>query len=643
MATGAFTLNTKMQTNLASGLLDFSTGTWKAILLTSTAPVATAETYADVSSYQPSNAGYAEASVSCTVTGSGSNLVSFGDASFTASGGSYTARYIAYYETGALLLAGYMLLDEDAVDITINNGETITISAPNAIVIGTTNVLEVNGQNGVVELDGTNLYVDDNASPLVSIKDELDIKYGTDNPPPYPVTSVNTMTSDVVFEYDHRNLLLNPFFNVNSKGQSTYTIASGAYATVDSWKGQKTSGTDATITVSSNGVSLTNPDTTNTLYFYEDLSSLSSFLNGKSMTASLIFQDDTSADYQFTFNGATVTVANETDFRVRIYVGGSFAFQFCIDVKPTKTLNLKAVKLELGNVSTLAYDIIPNENEQLNLIYGGNAKSNQNLLDNAWFTVNQRGATSYTSAGYTVDRWRTWNNAIQTTVNNDGTLTIENVGTANQQWVQYLPEEDKTFLTVGTTVTLSAIIDGVLCCKTDTLASGASNRMDFSWGYLQMARGNGDLICAQTFVGAGKSFTIKAIKLELGEISTLQYDTAPNYEEELAKCQRYFCRFTRANSAPLLGFAYKEPSQLLATVSTNVPMRIIPSVAFNKFNIYTTQAYAITSVDSVLFVNNSATLTLKLTVSGASLSTGTVGEIYLQNADDSYLNISADL
>ena len=31
--------------------------------------------------------------------------------------------------------------------------------------------------------------------------------------------------------------------------------------------------------------------------------------------------------------------------------------------------------------------------------------SNPNLLDNPWFTVNQRGATAYTVGAYGVDRW----------------------------------------------------------------------------------------------------------------------------------------------------------------------------------------------------------------------------------------------
>ena len=362
MATGAFTLNNKMQTNLASGLLDFSTGTWKAILLTSTAPVATAETFADVSSHQPSNAGYAEASVSCTVTGSGSNLVAFGDASFTASGGSYTARYIAYYETGASLLAGYMLLDEDAVDITINNGETVTISAPNAIIIGTTNVLEVNGQNGVVELDGTNLYEDDNASPLVTIKSSLDSKYSATNPPPYPAKS-------------NRNLLDNPFFTVNQRGASSY---SGLIYGVDRFKNGNAN-TLQTVN-SDNTITLTKVSTGNMMLIQYMEDNFAQSLAGKTVCLSInvastsglatnfrLRYGDATDTYlgQLLYSGLTTGINSitgtvpATTKKIRLEIFES------TNTDSTASITIESIKLELGNISTLANDTVPNYAEEL--------------------------------------------------------------------------------------------------------------------------------------------------------------------------------------------------------------------------------------------------------------------------------------
>jgi len=50
--------------------------------------------------------------------------------------------------------------------------------------------------------------------------------------------------------------------------------------------------------------------------------------------------------------------------------------------------------------------------------------SNRNLLDNPWFTINQRGISGLmTSGSYSVDRWKSWlDNFV--TVNLDGTLTL---------------------------------------------------------------------------------------------------------------------------------------------------------------------------------------------------------------------------
>jgi hypothetical protein len=71
--------------------------------------------------------------------------------------------------------------------------------------------------------------------------------------------------------------------------------------------------------------------------------------------------------------------------------------------------------------------------------------SNPNLLDNPWFTVNQRGQNVYTSEGYTVDRWRlsygTGATTHQATVNNDNSITIEGKGTKDVYFRQKIENE----------------------------------------------------------------------------------------------------------------------------------------------------------------------------------------------------------
>lgn len=51
--------------------------------------------------------------------------------------------------------------------------------------------------------------------------------------------------------------------------------------------------------------------------------------------------------------------------------------------------------------------------------------------------------------------------------------------------------------------------------------------------------------------------TIDAVKLELGTVSTLQYDAPPIYSQELAKCQRYFQRIGGTGNVLFAnGYAY---------------------------------------------------------------------------------------
>lgn len=156
--------------------------------------------------------------------------------------------------------------------------------------------------------------------------------------------------------------------------------------------------------------------------------------------------------------------------------------------------------------------------------------SNRNLLDNAWFTINQRGDTSWSSyAGYKLDRWMMdgGNGSI-----NDGVFTHSN--TYFQIW-----EDSRVNTILGKTVTMSWMLsDGTIGSETTTLPSSLTS--SYVWllnnPYVNMALISGGTQIARAAGGT----SLKAVKLELGTVSTLAMDTAPNYAEELLKCQRYF-------------------------------------------------------------------------------------------------------
>lgn len=176
--------------------------------------------------------------------------------------------------------------------------------------------------------------------------------------------------------------------------------------------------------------------------------------------------------------------------------------------------------------------------------------SHENLLDNPWFTVNQRGQSTYSfNYGYTLDRWKIENQSLNVTTNSDGTITITNNGSDNGQLLQKL--EKPLLSNMKGTLSIDVISytgnvkvfyalavspwNGLIYFTVDKtgIISKAENIPNLS------SYGEGE---TKVFISldAGASITVKAIKLETGSVSTLHMDSAPNYQQELAKCQRYY-------------------------------------------------------------------------------------------------------
>ena len=84
---------------------------------------------------------------------------------------------------------------------------------------------------------------------------------------------------------------------------------------------------------------------------------------------------------------------------------------------------------------------------------------------------------------------------------------------------------------------------------------------------------------------ANKTISIKAVKLELGSVSTLAMDIAPNYTTELLKCQRYFVRYGTVASGDY-GFSFSgygvSDSVGRVTITLPTKMRIDPSISFSS-------------------------------------------------------------
>ena len=179
---------------------------------------------------------------------------------------------------------------------------------------------------------------------------------------------------------------------------------------------------------------------------------------------------------------------------------------------------------------------------------------NPNLLDNPFFTVNQRGKTSYTGNGYTVDRWKIYNtDGLTVTINSDRSLTITNTATSGNRYFGQIFNLDLANKLKGRRVTLS--IDGYSTSgkaymyshyrsdkgnanikvygnstiKTErAIYNGACEFPDFDVNYCEIFN---------LFIQPGESVTIYSAKVEVGEVSTLKNEEVPDYNEELLRCQ----------------------------------------------------------------------------------------------------------
>ena len=210
---------------------------------------------------------------------------------------------------------------------------------------------------------------------------------------------------------------------------------------------------------------------------------------------------------------------------------------------------------------------------------------NPNLLDNWYFgrPVNQRGQTEYTAAGYTIDRWKLDVGGAVTL--EDGCICLKKSGT---YWGEYFADFDQF---IGMTLTGSVLLsDGTLRTGSFVYNGSVNQAQTFfssELGFYIQKLSNSQTQCEiNSLVDNVK---IKAIKLELGDTQTLAYkengvwvlNEIPDFGEQLARCQRYYRRWTGADNKPL-GVAVRRESKLLELVfSLNTAMRVAPSLTFN--------------------------------------------------------------
>jgi hypothetical protein len=288
-----------------------------------------------------------------------------------------------------------------------------------------------------------------------------------------------------------------------------------------------------------------------------------------------------------------------------------------------------------------------------------NSTCNPNLLDNAWFSVNQRGQTSYTTNGvYCFDRWR---HNLETggeikTINSNtytGVIVKSNGewGNINQRIMpEYInPLIGKKFVLsaivksdIDTTIRIrfgyrnssgvisegSIIYEANVPANTKMLVESPPTVLP---AISQSASGFTYMFYPQRSADATRAnVTVYATKLEVSEKgSTLENETAPSRGLEMAKCQRYFYRYSGIGSQ-----AIYIPAQLY---SNKLALCMLPIPTTMRANPTLTFSDDITSSSSVFrFAYGGTSTAAMVQLSQATFHSRLPGAIVIQ------LNIAAD-
>ena len=196
--------------------------------------------------------------------------------------------------------------------------------------------------------------------------------------------------------------------------------------------------------------------------------------------------------------------------------------------------------------------------------------SNPNLLDNWYFgnPVNQRGQTSYSVNGYTIDRWYTAHNKSYGTLIVDqtaGCVTISHDDDGG--FVDFIQNLENPATEI---VTLSVLmLSGNLYSATGTLGSILLNTDEI---FIRSDEPNKVILRCKT----GKTISMIAAKLELGSQQTLahqengvwQLNETPDYGEQLAMCQRYFQTFATESLRPTNALDFRPVMRATPALST---------------------------------------------------------------------------
>ena len=277
------------------------------------------------------------------------------------------------------------------------------------------------------------------------------------------------------------------------------------------------------------------------------------------------------------------------------------------------------------------------------------ANSNRNLLDNPFFTVNQRNFTSSTATNniYSVDRWYIARGTGTISKTSNG-ITINGVGASRETTFQQMIDcGDLT----GRTVTLSVNDGGTIRQITGVAPARTTSNNIFIRFTLRdgvsaflyaMATSSAYAYMLQFQVNAGYTLDLRAAKIELGSYSTLANDVPPDYKTELDKCKWYFKRIKSQLTYDPVGYGIQGSSDR-AYIKIPGQMRVAPTPSFVGTLRLVGNATASADVTHLTVGGTDAEgIVVLANTAAGSLTSAHTYTMYL-GGTTSYIDLSADL
>lgn len=267
---------------------------------------------------------------------------------------------------------------------------------------------------------------------------------------------------------------------------------------------------------------------------------------------------------------------------------------------------------------------------QLNI---GTAGSNRNLLDNPWWgsgeVVNQREANRLNPSAYGIDRWKG---------GSSGSVSVTSTGLAfgssgGNAW-QPMESALRAWM-VGKVFTASVLMsDGTIYSRQGTYGTGTTYFLSNPVELFISSAGNFN-------VRTSRAATVRAVKLELGSVSTLANDAPPNYVEELTKCKAIFERIRSANHAT---YGYFGAGVAYDTTHAIIIVPMTPKIG--DFSITSGGSFRLNnggsiSVTSLAFSGSRMTNTAGVLVTASGLTAGSAYLLQANNDSTAYIDITS--